>query len=693
MKNYAVDKIRNVAFLGHGGSGKTTLTEALLYTTGITTRMGRVDDGNTVSDYDKEEINRKFSIGTSLIPIEWHEHKYNFLDTPGYFDFVGDTLSALKVVGGAVIMVDASSGIEVGTEKAWNFTEKRNLSKIIFINKMDKENVNYVKLIKDLKDTFGKKIAPFCIPIGESGDFKGFINVVDEIGRVFDGKECVDAPIPSDMEARVKPIRDMLIEAVAESDEELMMKYFEGEIFSNEEIHDGLRKGVISGDIVPVLVGAVEKRIGIHTLMSMIYDYFPTPKEINDGIYKGVNPDTDAEVERKSDESEPFSAYIFKTIVDPFVGKISMFKVYSGVAKKDMEILNANKDEKERISSLFLLRGKEQLQVDKVIAGDIGATAKLQYTETGDTICDKEHPIRFESVNLPRPALFMAIEPKSKGDEEKIFSSLHRLTEEDPSFTIERNKETKQTLLGGQGTMQVQVITSKLRNLFGVEVVLENPKIAYRETIKGVATVQGKHKKQSGGAGQYGDVHIKFEPSNELFVFEEKIFGGSVPRQYIPAVEKGLIESIEHGVLAGCPVVNLKATLLDGSYHDVDSSEMAFKLAAHLAFKKGLEQAQPILLEPIAHVEIYIPDEYMGDIMGDMNRRRGRILGMEPNEEGYQKVIAEAPQAEMFTYATDLRSMTQARGWFNMSVERYEEVPMQIALKIIEQVKRDNENK
>ena len=691
MKNYAVDKIRNVAFLGHGGSGKTTLAEALLFTTKVTTRMGKVDDGNTVSDFDKEEINRKFSIGTSLIPIEWHDHKYNFLDTPGYFDFVGETLSALRVAGGAVIMLDASSGIEVGTEKAWNFTEKRNMPKIIFINKMDKDNVNYVKIIKDLKDTFGKKIAPFCIPIGEGPEFKGFVNVVDQVGREFNGTQCVDAPIPADMEQRVRPFRDMLIEAVAESDEDLMAKYFEGEIFTNEEIHDGLRKGVIAGEIVPVIVGAVEKRIGIHTMMDMIFDYFPTPKELGDGLYKGMHPDTEEEIERVLDEKEPFSAFVFKTIVDPFVGKISLFKVYSGTAKKDMDVLNANKDEKERITSLFLLRGKEQLEVDRIIAGDIGATAKLQYTETGDTLCDRDKPIKYIGINMPKPALFMAIEPKSKGDEEKIHASLHRLTDEDPSFIIERNKETKQTLLGGQGTMQVQVITSKLKNLFGVEVVLENPKVAYRETIKGVATVQGKHKKQSGGAGQYGDIHVKFEPCNEPFIFEEKIFGGSVPRQYIPAVEKGLQESLDHGVLAGCPVVNIKATLLDGSYHPVDSSEMAFKLAAHLAFKKGVEQAQPILLEPIAHVEIYIPDEYMGDIMGDMNRRRGRILGMEPNETGYQKVIAEAPQAEMFAYATDLRSMTQARGWFSMRVERYDEVPMQIALKIIEQVKKDNE--
>ena len=691
MKNYTVDKIRNVAFLGHGGSGKTTLTESLLYTTQVIKRMGKVEDGNTVSDYDKEEINRKFSIGTSVVPIEWQDHKYNFLDTPGYFDFVGDVFSALRVAGGAVIMLDASSGIEVGTEKAWNFTEKREMPKIIFINKMDKENVSYVKLIKELKDTFGKKIAPFCIPIGEGETFEGFVNVVDGIGRKFNGTVCEDAPIPEEMLPRIRPIRDMLIEAVAESDEDLMAKYFEGEEFTLEEIHEGLRKGVISGDIVPVLVGSAEKRIGIHTLMNMIFDYMPTPKDMNEGINVGINPNTDEEVQRTVSDSEPLSAFVFKTIVDPFVGKISLFKVYSGVMKKDMEVYNANREEKEKIGSLFLLRGKEQLECDRVVAGDIGATAKLQYTETGHTLCDKDKPIRYSKINLPKPALFLAVEPKSKGDEEKISASLHRLIEEDPSFSIERNIETRQTLIGGQGTMQIQVIVSKLKNIFGVEVKLDDPKVAYRETIKGVATVQGKHKKQSGGSGQYGDVHVKFEPASEPFIFEEKIFGGSVPRQYIPAVEKGLQESCEKGILAGFPVVNIKATLLDGSYHAVDSSEMAFKLAAHLAFKKGMEMAQAVLLEPVMHVEIYVPDEFMGDVMGDMNRRRGRILGMEQDEMGYQKVIAEAPQSEMFVYATDLRSMTQARGWFSMKVERYEEVPMPIALKVIEQTKQSNE--
>lgn len=683
MKDYKVDRIRNVALLGHGGSGKTTLVESILFNLSEINRMGKVTDGNTVSDFDKEEIARGFSIGSSVVPVEWNNSKYNILDTPGYFDFVGEVFGSLRVAGGAVIMVDATSGIEVGTEKAWKFTEKREMPKIIFVNKMDKENVNYVKIIKELKDTFGKKIAPFAVPIGDADDFKGFINVVDLKGREYNGKECVDVEVPEELRPRINPVRDMLIESVAESDEELMEKYFEGEEFTLDEIHAGLRKGVLSGEIVPVLIGSADKGIGVHTLLDMLYDYMPTPKDMHEGEYLGTHPETHEQEVRKVDDGEAFSAYVFKTIVDPFVGKISLFKVYSGKVTKDMEVYNANRDENEKLSNLFMMRGKTQLETNTVVSGDIAATAKLQHTETGDTLCSKENPIVYPGVNLPRPCLFMAIEPKSKGDEEKIGASLHKLTEEDPSFMIERNKETKQLLIGGQGTMQVSVVTSKLKNIFGVEVELTDPKIAYRETIKGVATVQGKHKKQSGGSGQYGDVHIKFEPSTEEFVFEEKIFGGSVPRQYIPAVEKGLKDCLGKGILAGCKVVNVKATLLDGSYHAVDSNEMAFKTAATIAFKKGMEQAQPVLLEPIMHVEIYVPDEYMGDIMGDMNKRRGRILGMEPDEKGTQKVIAEAPQAEMFKYATDLTSMTQAKGFFNMRFERYEEVPMQIAAKVI----------
>lgn len=688
MKGYNVDRIRNIALLGHGGSGKTTLVESILFNLGVTKRMGRVEDGNTVSDFDKEEITRKFSIGTAVVPVEYNQSKYNFLDTPGYFDFVGEVNSALKVAGGAVIVVDGSAGIEVGTEKAWHMTEKAGMPKIIFLNKMDKENIDYMSILNEMKEKFGKKVAPFCYPIGEEHHFKGFINVVDMVSRIYDGKECASDTIPSGYDDQINPIHDMLMEAVAESDEMLMEKFFNGETFTREEIHEGLRKGVVAGDVVPVVVGSSTLGVGIHTLLEMIYDYLPTPVEMTGGEFVGKNPDTEKPEVRKASDDEHLSAFIFKTFVDPFVGKISLFKVYSGVFRKDTELLNANKDENEKIGSLFFLRGKGQTNLDYVSAGDIGATSKLQYSETGDTLCAVGHPIVYDPINIPKPCLHMAIEPKAQGDEEKIGTSLHRINDEDPSFEITRNVETKQLLIGGQGTMQLSVITSKLKNIFGVEVNLKDQRIAYRETIKGKARVQGRHKKQSGGAGQFGDVHIEFEHTDQDFIFEEKIFGGSVPRQFIPAVEKGLRESLDRGVLAGFKVVNVKATLVDGSYHDVDSNEMAFKTAAHIAFKKGIETAHPVLLEPIMKVQIHIPDEYMGDIMGDMNKRRGRILGMEPDDDGYQKVVAEAPQAEMFKYATDLRSMTQARGFFEMEFTRYDEVPSMIAQKIIDENKK-----
>ncbi len=691
MKNYKYDNVRNIALLGHGNSGKTTLTEAILFTLKQTNRMGRVEDGTTVSDFDKAEMNRGFSIGTSVIPVEWNNSKFNIIDTPGYFDFVGETFSSLRVAGSAVVVVDATSGIEVGTEKAWRYCEDRKMPRLIFINKMDKENIDYVKVIRELKEKFGKKVAPFAIPWGVGAEFKGFVNVVDLVAKEFKGDDCVESAVPEELMARVNPIRDMLIEAVAESDEELMEKYFEGEEFTTEEIHDGLRKGVISNEIIPVIVGSATERVGLHTLLDMVYDYMPTPHDMHDGVYTGVNPDTDEGISREVDENAPLSALVFKTVVDPFVGKISLFKVYSGQFKKDIEVLNTTRDEVEKIGQVFLLRGKEQLDVDAVLAGDIGATAKLQHTETGDTLCDKANPIKYKGINLPKPCIFMAVEPRSKGDEEKIGQALHKLTEEDPTFIVQRNKETKQLLIGGQGTMQLGVITNKLKNIFGVEVDLVDQKIPYRETIKGSAKVQGKHKKQSGGSGQYGDVHIQFEHTDEDgFVFEEKVFGGSVPRNYIPAVEKGLLDCIDKGVLAGYPVVNLKATLLDGSYHAVDSSEMAFKMAATVAFRKGIKEAKPVLLEPIYSVNIFIPESYMGDIMGDMNRRRGRVLGMEQAVvKGFQKVVCEAPLAEMFKYATELKSMTHARGWFDMEFTRYAEVPSNLVDKIIEATKED----
>lgn len=688
MKAYLTDKIRNVALLGHSSNGKTTLTEAILFATGVTTRQGKVTDGNTVSDFDKQEIARKVSIGTSVIPVEWNNYKFNILDTPGYFDFIGEMFGAKRASEGSVLLVDISSGIEVGTEKAWKNLEKYATPRIIFVNKMDKENINFEKLLEDLKSQFGDKIVPFALPVGISNDFRGFVSVIDGKAYEYNGKTRKEIPVTDEMKESSEEIMEVLKEKIAETDEALMEKYFEGEEFTPEEMEKGINLSVASGDLVPLIVGSAEKTIGTDFLLEMIEKYIPSPADV--GSVKGTKDEV--EIIRKVDANEPFSAVVFKTIVDPFVGKLTLFKVVSGKITKDTEVFNSTKDKSEKMGGLFLLRGKNQLEVSEIQAGDIGATSKLNYTQTGDTLCDKGNQTLFDTISYPQPTLFMAVEPKNKGDEEKIGTSLNKLMDEDPTFIIERNTETKQLLIGGQGNMQLTVIVDKLKQNFGVDVILRNPKIAYRETIKGTASVQGKHKKQSGGAGQYGDVHMKFEPSEEKFIFSEEIFGGSVPRNFWPAVEKGIRESLDHGVLAGCPVVNIKATLFDGSYHDVDSNEMAFKLAAQIAFKKGMEAAKPVLLEPIVKVEISIPDNYMGDVMGDMNKRRGRILGMEQQADGSQKITAEAPHAEMFEYAIDLRAMTQARGSFTMEFTRYEEVPNMIAEKIVNEYKAEREN-
>ncbi|MCG8485055.1 MAG: elongation factor G [Clostridia bacterium] len=688
MKEYASDRIRNVALVGHGGSGKTTLVEAALYSTGVISRMGKVEDGNTVADYDKMEIDKGMSIGTSVVPVEWDNVKINFLDTPGYFDFVGEVISSLRVARAAVIVVDASSGVQVGTEKVWKYARERNLPTFIIVNKMDKENVNFENVVNQLRDKLGKSVAPFMFPMGGE-KFTGFVNVVDMKGRTFTDKGFNEAEMPADMADSIEPLREMLIESVAESDEELLEKYFEGEEFTQDEIHAGLKNGIADGSVVPILVSSAVNNNGIPTLLDILTEYVPNPKEHGD--YVGKNPKNDEEETRKCSESEPLSALVFKTIVDPFVGKISLLKIISGILKTGTEVFNSTQDKSEKIGNMFMLRGKNQVDVSSAAAGDIIAISKLQNTATGDTLCDKAKPIIYNKINFPEPTLFMALEPKDKGDEEKIGTGLNRLTEEDPSFVVQRNTETRQTLVGGQGDIHISVITAKLKDKFGVNVNILDQKIPYRETVKGKADVQGKHKKQSGGAGQYGDVHIRFSQGTEDFEFSEEIFGGSVPKQYIPAVEKGLRECLDKGVLAGYPVVNLKAVLYDGSYHDVDSSEMAFKIAASLAFKKGMQEAKPVMLEPVMHVEINIPDDYMGDIMGDMNKRRGRILGMEPQSDGSQKVVAEAPMAEMFKYAIDLRSMTQARGSFTMKFDRYEEVPAHLADKIIADAKKDEE--
>lgn len=684
MKSYLPRKIRNVALLGHSGSGKTTLTEAMLYYTGQTKRQGRIEDGNTVSDYSKEEIARKISLSTAVIPIEWGEYKYNFLDTPGYYDFYGEMYGAKRATEGSVLVVDASSGVEVGTEKTWKNLEKYKTPRYIYLNKMDKENVDFDKVVEELQTELSEKIIPLALPIFENGEFSGYIDVIDEKAYMGVGKEKRAVEVPEDKKAKVSEIRESLMEMAAESDEELLDKFFGDQDFDLNDIRKGLRVAVRESRLAPLIVGSATEIIGTEILLEAIAKYFPSPITAEDtpgtlnGNIVGV----------KMDENGPFSALVFKTIVDPYVGKLSFFKVISGKLKKGMEVYNTNRDRVEKIGAISHPKGKSLDEVSELSAGDIGATAKLEFTKTGDTLAIKEYPVRFDDIEYPEASLYMAVFPKNEGDDDKLGASLSKLQDEDPTLVIERNSDTHELLIGGQGNMELAVVVEKLKNNFGVDVELKNPTISYKETIKARSDVQGKHKKQSGGAGQYGDVHIRFEPSSEDFVFAEDVFGGSVPRNFFPAVEKGLRDSLEHGVLAGFPVVNIKATLYDGSYHPVDSNETAFRIAASLAFKKGMEEAKPVLLEPIRKYIINIPDAYLGDVMGDMNKRRGKILGMEQQSDGTQKLIAEAPHAEMFEYSIDLRAMTQARGSFTSEFLRYEEVPQAISQKIIEKRKQ-----
>ncbi len=691
MKNYTTDKIRNIGIIGHGGEGKTTLTEAMLFNAKATDRFGRVEDGTTTTDYDPEEIKRHISISAATAPLEWNGHKLNVIDVPGYFDFEGELASTLRVVDSACIVVGAVSGVIVGTEKAWDYCKEYKIPRIMFVNQMDRENANFNKVIDQLKELYGTSIAPFQVPIMEGGEFTGYVDIIAMKAMQFKGKDIIEVPIPDNMQDEVESIRTILVEAAAETSEELMEKYFEGEELTEEEIRKAVREGVVCGDVVPVICGSAVNNQGVSILMDTIINYLPAPGEC--GGVTGENPKTNEAVERTCSASEPFSALVFKTVVDPFVGKLSIFKVLSGEMTTGMSVYNPNKEKVEKINNIYLLRGKKQIAVDKVVTGDIAAVAKLQVTMTGDTLCDQSDPILYEGIRFPDPSISLAVVAEKEGEEDKVFGGLSRLTEEDPTFTVDKNQETGEMLISGVGEMHLEIISKRLKNKFGVGVVYNEPKIPYRETIRKPVKAEGRHKKQSGGHGQFGHVWVEFEPladPEQRFEFVDKIVGGVVPRQYIPAVEKGLLECLEKGVLAGYPMVGIKATLYDGSYHSVDSSEMAFKIAAALAYRK-LDQANPVLLEPIMRAEVVVPDDYMGDIIGDMNKRRGRILGMNPIGNGMQEVVAEVPQAEMTRYATDLRSMTQARGSFKLTFVRYEEVPANISAKVVEQAKLENE--
>ncbi len=688
MKLYDTSNIKNFCLLGHGNAGKTSLAEAILYTSGNIDRMGKTTDGNTVMDFDPEEIKRKFSISTAMASCEWNGAKFNIIDTPGYFDFVGEVQSAVRVADAAIIVLSGKSGLTVGAEKAWDYCEERGIPRIFFINKVDDERVNFHGVLQQLKDKYGKKVAPFQLPIREGEKITGFVNIVEREARKFDGNRTITAEMPAGMAEEIAPLRDMINEAVAETSEELMEKFFAGEEFTLPEMYEALRYGVAAGDVVPVLCGSAYNKLGISSLMNAIHAYFPAP-DSSEGFITGTKKDGSSS-RLKIDVADPLSALVFKTVADPYVGKLSYFKVFSGQMTPDTTVYNMNKDINEKIGKIYVVQGKKQVEVERLNAGDIGAVAKLTKTGTGDTLSGLNHPLQLDGIAFSKPNMSLAVVPKAKGDEEKIAQGLTKLMEEDKTFVLENNKETRQQILKGLGDQHIDVIVSKLKNKFGVEISFEKPKVAYREAIRKKVKVEGKHKKQSGGHGQYGHVWIEFEPGEvDGLTFEEKVFGGSVPKGYFPAVEKGLLESMQQGVLAGYPMVSLKATLVDGSYHDVDSSEMAFKIAANLAYKAGMEQASPVLLEPIGHLTVTVPDSYTGDIIGDINKRRGQMLGMEPCGAGMTKIEGEVPMAEMHTYASDLRSITQARGSFTFDFDRYQDAPQNIVDKIIAESKKD----
>ncbi|HNZ77494.1 MAG TPA: elongation factor G [Bacilli bacterium] len=685
MKEYKTSNIRNVAVLGHMGSGKTSMGEALLFVTKAIDKKGEVERKTTVGDYSLEEQNRQTTLMSSLLPCEWKNNKINFLDTPGSEEFIGDISNVLSVADGAVVLIDATKGVEVGTERVWEELSNRKIPTIIFVNKMDKENVKFDEVIDSITSKLSKNATPFAWPVGETNNFGGFINLLNKKAVLFNGLDCKEGPIPPVLTAKVEEINGQLLEKVAEATEELMEKYFSGEELTAEEIRQGLKIEVSASELFPILVGAGLKNVGVDALLDMIVDFLPAPNERP--LKEGLNTNNET-VKREMSENAPLAGYVFKTTIDPFVGTISFFKLYAGSLKVGQEVFIPSTGSVVKITQLFTVMGKTQLPIDSVSAGDIACVAKVSEFYNGLTFCDKKDPIVYPKNEHANPIIYVAIQPKNKNDEDKLSGSLQKLKLEDETFEIVRNPETAQQLIGGQGMTHIGYILEKMKNMFKVEIDVSDPKIVYRETIKAKGEAQGRHKKQSGGAGQFGDVWIRFEPCKEDFIFAEEVVGGAVPKNYFPAVEKGLIETLEHGPLAGFPVIGIKATLFYGSYHPVDSNEISFKLAAGLAFKNAIDKIKPTILEPICEVNVTVKDEFVGDIMGDMTKRRGRVLGMEQGH-GMQTIIAEVPEAEIVKYATDLKAMTQASGRFTRKFVRYEEVPEMLIKKIIEEYKKE----
>ena len=668
MKTYVTDQLRNVCLVGHGGAGKTSLAETFLFNSGAINRIGKVSEGNTVSDYLPEEVKHKVSISTSLAPFEWQGVKVNVLDSPGYLDFLGEVKSGLRVVECGVLVLCGIAGLEVQSEITWGIMEEQKLPKIIVINKLDRKNANFQKVVEQLKDAYPHaRLVQLQLPMGQESSFKGLIDILENKAYEYDtdgsGKYSVKE-VPAEYREETELLREQLAEAVAEADDEILMKYLEGEGLNEVDLQTALKEALRQNLVIPVLCGSANKNVGISKIMDFLVKFTPPPEVVKEKV-----------------------ALVFKTLADPYVGKMSFFRVYGGKFTAESSVLNSRREIEEKIGQPFYLKGKTQEPVASVLAGDIAVIAKLQEVKTGDTLCGKEHPVELDGIDFPVPTLSVAIEPKTKGDEDKLSSALTRLLEEDPTIRINKNTETKELILTGMGEMQLEILQEKLTRKFGVDVSLKVPRVPYRETIRKAVKVEGKHKKQTGGHGQYGHVWINIEPSEGSdFEFAESIFGGAVPKQYIPAVEKGIREAMAEGTMVGYPVTDVKVTLCDGSYHAVDSSEMAFKLAAIMAFRKGVELAKPILLEPVVEIEVRVPEVFMGDVIADLNGKRGKVLGMDASGKN-PSIRAHVPQAEMMRYAIDLRSLTQGKGSFTMNFLRYEEVPSKISETLVSQLK------
>ena len=693
MGSQEIAKIRNVGIVAHGGAGKTTLTEAILFDAGATSRLGKVEDGTTVTDFDEDETRRKMSISSALAFCEWKGHKLNLVDTPGASIYLTDTRNCLRVLDAALVLVSAVSGVKVQTEKVWAFAEAGGIARVIFINKMDRERADFFRALEDVRKNLCSSATPLQLPIGSEASFTGVVDLLRMKALTYQGAgtgKFSEGEIPSELKPKAEELRAALMEAVAESDDQLLEKYLEGGTLSAEELKAGLRRGIVGGRLVPILCGSALKNIGMHPLLDLVTEAFPSPGDRP--ALEGIDPRNDSRLVRESREDAPLAALVFKTIADPYAGKITLFRVYSGLLSSDSTVYNANKAVKERVGQVVLLRGKQQTPVPAIGPGDLGAVVKLKETGTGDTLCDERHPIRLPPVDVPSPIIEYAIVPKARGDEEKMSAGLQRLREEDPSLQVRRDPQTKEVILCGMGKAHLEIAVERLKRKFGVEVQMKTPRVPYKETIHGSTEVQGRHKKQSGGRGQYGDCWVKLDPlpRGGGYEFVNQIVGGVIPRQYIPAVEKGIVEAMEEGALAGYPVVDVKVTLYDGSYHTVDSSEMAFKIAGSIAFKKGVLQANPGLLEPIMTVEVMVPDECMGDVIGDLNSKRGRVLGVEAKGKG-QIIKAQVPLAEMLEYATQLKAITGDRGDYTMEFSHYEEVPQHLKERVIAESKKEKE--